>query len=423
MATVQATARLTLISIFLLLALALAVRADDWPQWLGPTRNGGTLEKVAAWKNDAPPKVLWRKAVGGAYSSPVIAGGKVYVHTGVREKDAEEVIAFDLATGEVAWKDEYSRPRYRSILGSGPRATPTVSGNQLFTIGINGVLSCYDLESGNRTWQVNLFDKFQAQVPRYAVCCSPLVIGNRVIVSVGGSGRCVVALDTKTGETAWQSLDDATSTSSAVLFAGGERQPGASPDVVFLTPLRLVGLDPLDGTLRWEHPMVFQPQGTSPTPIAIGDKLVTSTQAHGAIAVQIGKKGDALAANAAWQDQNQKSYFSSGVAVGDLVLLVTNQIEIAPTTSIACLDAKSGKSLWTKEKAGYFHAGLIRTGDNKVLVLNDSGVLSLLDVDAAGAKELCKAKVCGGTLVNPALAAGRLVVRDDKELICLQLAE
>jgi outer membrane protein assembly factor BamB len=423
MLTGRAFWRRRVLSLALMVGCATAARADDWPQWLGPTRNGGTSETVAPWKEDAPPKVLWRKAISAAYSSPVIAGGKVYVHTGVREKDAEEVIAFDLATGEVAWRDEYTRPRYRSILGSGPRATPTVSGKQLFTIGINGVLSCYDIENGKRTWQVNLFERFEAEVPRYAVCCSPLVIGNRVIVSVGGKGRCVVALDTNTGETAWQALDDATSTSSAVLFAGGERQPGASPDVVFLTPLRLVGLDPLDGTLRWEHSLVFQPQGTSPTPIAVGDKLVASTQAHGAIAVQVSKKGEGLSANAAWQDQNQKSYFSSGVAVGDLVLLVTNQIEMTPTTSIACLDAKSGKPLWSKEKAGYFHAGLIRTGDNKVLALNDSGVLTLLEVNASGAKELSRCKVCGGTLVTPALAGGRLVVRDDKELICLQLAD
>jgi outer membrane protein assembly factor BamB len=230
----------------------------------------------------------------------------------------------------------------------------------------------------------------------------------------------VVGLDTKTGDTVWQSLDDAASTSSAVLFAGGERQAGASPDVVFLTPLRLVGLDPLDGALRWEHPMVFQSQGTSPTPIAIGDKLVASTQAHGAIAIQVGKKGESLAATSVWQDQNQKSYFSSGVAVGDLALLVTNQIEIAPTASIACLDAKTGKPLWTKEKAGYFHTGLIRTGDDKVLSLNDSGMLTLLEIDSSGVKELSQAKVCGGTLVAPALANGRLVLRDDKELICLQ---
>jgi outer membrane protein assembly factor BamB len=403
--------------------LAGSARSDDWPQWLGPKRDGSTGEKVAPWKDDQPPKALWRQPISPGYSSPVIAGGKVFVHAVVPGKDEEEVIAIDLAKGEILWKDGYTRPRFRSILGTGPRATPTVAGKLLFTMGINGVLSCYDTETGKRAWQVDLFSKFEAQVPQYAVCCSPLVVGNRVIVSVGGKNRCVVALDTATGDIAWQSLDDATSTSSAVLFAGGERQPGASPDVVFLTPLRLVGLDPLDGTLRWEHSMVFQPRGTSPTPIAIGDKLVASTQAHGALAVQVTKGSDSLKASAAWQDQNQKSYFSTGVALNDLVLLVTNALEPLPTTSIACLDGKTGKSLWTKEKAGYFHAGLIRTGDNKLLVLNDSGLLTLMEVDASGTKDLASAKVCGGTLVTPAFADGRLVTRDDKELICLQVGE
>jgi len=408
---------------FAALTIAAPARADDWPQWLGPKRDGSTSEKVAPWKADQPPKALWKQPISAGYSSPVIAGGKVFVHAVVSGKDEEEVIAIDLAKGDVLWKDSYARPRFRSILGVGPRATPTISGQQLFTMGINGVLSCYDIQTGKRAWQVDLFTKFEAQVPQYAVCCSPLVVGNRVIVSVGGKNRCVVALDTGTGEIAWQSLDDATSTSSAVLFAGGERQVGASPDVVFLTPLRLIGLDPLDGALRWEHSMVFQPRGTSPTPIAIGDKLVTSTQAHGAVAVQVTKSGDALKANAAWQDQNQKSYFSTGVALNDMVLLVTNALEPLPNTMIACLDGKTGKSLWTRDKAGYFHAGLIRTGDNRLLVLSDGGLLTLMEVDPSGSRDLASAKVCGGTLVSPALANGRLVTRDDKELICLQLGE
>jgi outer membrane protein assembly factor BamB len=208
-----------------------------------------------------------------------------------------------------------------------------------------------------------------------------------------------------------------------VLFAGGARPSGAAPDVVFMTPLRLVGLDPLDGTLRWEHPMVFQPQGTSPTPIGIGDKLVASTQAHGAVAVQVTTKDDKTTGTQTWQNKEMKSYFSSGVSTGDLLFLVTNTVEPLPAAAITCLDAKTGKALWTREKAGYFHAGLIRTGDGKLLVLNDAGLLTLLEVDDKGAKEVCRAKVCGGTLVTPALAGGRLYVRDDKELICLQVAE
>jgi outer membrane protein assembly factor BamB len=410
-------------TVLVLLACAGVARAGDWPQWLGPKRDGSTAEKVAPWKEKEAPRVLWRQAVGQGYSSPVVAGGRVFFHAAVPDRDEEEVVALDAATGKQLWSDRYPRPRFRSVLGHGPRATPTVAGKRLYTIGINGLLSSYDVDKGKRLWQVDLYKELQADLPPFAVCCSPLVVGNRVIVSVGGKGRCVVALHTDTGEVQWQALDDAASTSSPVLFAGGDRPRGAAPDVVFMTPLRLVGLDPLDGTLRWEHPMVFQPRGTSPTPIAVGDKMVASTQSHGAVAVRVGKKDDKVAAEQAWQNQEMKSYFSSGVAAGDLLLLVSNAVEPLPAASITCLEAGTGKELWKKEKVGYFHAGLLRTGDGKLLVLNDAGILTLLDVDAKGARELARAKVCGGTLVVPALADGRLYARDDKEVICLQLTE
>jgi outer membrane protein assembly factor BamB len=189
---------------------------------------------------------------------------------------------------------------------------------------------------------------------------------------------------------------------------------------VFLTPLRLVGLDPLDGTLRWEHPLVFQPAGTSPTPLAAGDRVVASTQAHGAVAVRVGAKGGRPAAAAGWQNKEAKSYFSSGVAAGDLLVLVTNTTQPIPSASLCCLEARTGKELW-KKGVGYFHAGVIRTGDDKLLVLSDSGVLTLWAFDAKGATELARAKVCGGTLVNPALAGGRLYARDGKEVVCVRL--
>jgi outer membrane protein assembly factor BamB len=405
----------------LLLACAAASAAGDWPQWLGPKRDGSTAEKVGPWKGTDGLKVLWRVPVGEGYSSPVVAAGRVFVHARVKDREEEEVVALDAGTGKPLWKDAYERPAYKSVVGTGPRATPTVAGKRLFTLGINGVLSCYEVEGGKRRWQTDLYKHFKADLPGFAVCCSPLVIGNRVIVSVGGKGRCAVALHADTGEVLWQALDDAASTSSPVLFAGGERPRGSAPDVVLMTPLRLVGLDPLDGTLRWEHPMVFQPRGTSPTPIAVGKQVIASTQAHGAVSVRVGKKDDRPAAEMAWQNKDLKSYFSSGVAAGNLLFLVTNRLQPIPSASITCLDAATGKELWRKSGIGYFHAGVLRTGDGKLLVLNDSGVLTLLDVDAKEAKELARAKVCGGTLVTPALAGGRLYARDGKELSCVAL--
>ena len=417
------------------LCCAASAFAADWPQWLGPRRDGSTTEKVAPWTRKQPPKVLWRVALPPAYSSPVVAGGKVYIHTGPKDaaNSEEQVLAFDAVSGKPLWNDVYERPKYQSVLGTGPRATPTISGQRLYTLGINGVLSCYQLDKGKRLWQTDLYHQFQATLPSFAVCCSPLVVGNRVIVSVGGKDHCVVALHADSGEVQWQSLDDAASTSSPILFTGGERPAGTTPDVVFMTPLRVLGLDPLDGSIRWEHPMVYQPQGTSPTPLPVGDTLVTSTRAHGAVAVRVSRKSEdegkgATAANAdqpataaAWKNKELKSYFSSGAVSGELLFLVTNTVEVLPSASLSCLDSKSGKLLWSKNGVGYFHAGVIRTGDGRLLVLNDSGKLTLLEVDAKGSKELATATVCGGTLVNPALADGRLYVRDDKELICLKL--
>jgi outer membrane protein assembly factor BamB len=298
-----------------------------------------------------------------------------------------------------------------------------VAGKHIYSMGINGLVTCFEVENGKQVWQVDAYKQFKAELPRFAVCCSPLVVGNRVIVSVGGKERCIIALHSETGEVKWQALDDAASTSSPIVFAGGARPDGAVPDVVFMTPLRLVGLDPLDGTLRWDHPMVFQPAGTSPTPIAVGDRVIASTQAHGAVAVRVGKKDEKPSAEQTWQNKEMKSYFSSGVASDDLLFLVTNTVDDSPSADLSCLDSKTGKLLWNKEKVGYFHAGVIRTGDGKLLILSDNGVLSLLEVDAKGAKELARTKVCEGTLVNPALADGKLYARDGKEIICVQLPE
>jgi outer membrane protein assembly factor BamB len=413
---------MTILRIFIVvLLLSGSVQAADWPQWLGPKRDGSSTEKVPAWNE--PPKVLWREKVGSGFGSPVVAGGQVFLHTRVPEKEEEEVIALDAITGETRWRERYARPEFKSVLGAGPRATPAVAGKRIYSIGINGLLSCFDVVSGKRLWQVDLYKEFKADLPPFAVCCSPLVVGDRVIVSVGGKGQCVVALHAETGKVQWQALDDAASTSSPVLFAGGERTVGAAPDVVFMTPLRLVALDPIDGALRWEHPMVFQPQGTSPTPLGIGNRLIASTQAHGAVAVEVALQEDKRKAAPHWQNKETKSYFSSGVASGDRLFLVTNKTDILPSADITCLDGASGKSLWVKKRVGYFHAGIMRLGDGKLLTVSDSGRLTLFEVDDKEARELCHAQVCGGTLSSPALANGKLYVRDDRELICLQLAD
>ncbi len=411
-----------LCALLLLFVTTSTACAEDWSQWLGAHRDGSTNEKVEPWK--AAPKALWRVPVGPGFSTPVVVGGRVFVHALIPETDKEELIAIDVRTGAVAWRTNYVRGEYRNAVTAGPQATPCVAGNHVFTFGITGLLSCFKTDTGKQVWQVDPFKKLGVRLPRYGVCCSPLVVGNRVLVAVGGKGSSVAAFDTENGELQWQGLDEPASTSSPILFASGGKESTALPDVVFMTTLRLVGLNPLDGSVNWTFPMTFQPSGTSPTPVLAGNMIVTATQSNGATAVRVAAEEGKLTPVKVWQDKDIQGYFSSGVAGGeDGLFLVANQLKPLPRADLCCLDLKTGKELWKEKGVGYFHFGTIRCGNNKLLILDDKGNLKLVEASRKGYRELCHAKVCGGNLVTPAFSDGCLFARDDKEIICLQLAQ
>src|SRR6516165_4583609 len=125
-----------LTSILALILCSGFAAAGDWPQWLGPNRDGGSTEKVAPWK--APPLLLWRQPVGEGHSSPVVAGSRVYLHVKVKDKDEEEVVAFDAGTGKDVWRSRYERGAFSSPFGVGPRATPIVADGRIYTYGVTG---------------------------------------------------------------------------------------------------------------------------------------------------------------------------------------------------------------------------------------------------------------------------------------------
>ena len=392
--------------------------AGDWPQWLGPSRNGVSSEVIKPWSDS--PEILWRQPVGNGFSTPVLADAKLFVHAEVPEKDSEELIAIDADSGEIAWRKAYDRGPYKSTLGAGPRATPVVDEGRLFSYGITGTLTCFDALTGQRQWQANPFTELNASLPAFGVCSSPVVVRGKVIVPVGGPGSAVVAYDASTGEIAWKQLDEPAAAASPVILQFGDG-PEARVDVVTQTTLRIVGLNPDDGTIRWEHPLVFQPSGVSPTPLVIGDLLVCTTQDTGTLALQVAE--NASGPKTLWWEHGWSGYFSTG-AVGDQgrVYLVTNMTMPLPRADVRCLNAVSGKELWHKEGLGYFHVGVIVTGDGKLLLLDDAGNLTLAD-PAESFKALSRSKVCRGTFVNPVLSDGKLYARDDAKVVCVQLPQ
>ena len=391
------------------LALPLLLAAD-WPQFLGPTRDSASPEKVAAWKE--APAVAWRAPLGDAHSSPVVANGLVYAFYQPAKKNADALAAFDAATGAKKWEKSYERAAYTPPFGKGPRSTPAVAGGKVFTLGNTGILAAWDAAKGDLLWKVDTLAEFKHDNLFFGVSTSPLVEGNTVVVMVGGKGHGVVAFDAATGKTAWQALDDNASYSSPLAIGSG-----ATRQLVFLTGANLVALSP-EGKTLWSVPFKDRLNESSTTPVKVGDLLVGSSVTAGSIALKLGE----VPPEKVWAKKELTCYFSTPVAVKKHLYMVTGAATLTnASVSLRCVDPASGKILWQQKDMGRYHAALLRTGDDRLLMLDDNGGLTLFAADEAKFTVLAKSKVCGPTWAHPALVGGTLYLRDEKELIALTL--
>jgi outer membrane protein assembly factor BamB len=389
---------------------------DEWPQWLGPARNGVSTEVVPAWTE--APKVAWKMTVGEGHSSPIVADGRAYLHAKVQGQDGEEVIACNARTGEIVWRQAYPRAPFKSAFGHGPRATPAVSDGKLYTFGVTGILTCWDAAAGKKVWQIDTLTEFKAKNLFFGASCSPLIEGDLVLVNVGGPGASIVAFRKDTGEVAWKALDDKASYSSPIATGQGkERQ------VIFLTQQGLVGLSPAEGKLLWKFPLVDKLSESSTTPVLADGLLLGSSVTYGSAALKLESKEGAPTFSEAWKNPKLTCYISTPIPAGNgQIYLVTGTIVPPPSATLRCVEASSGKVLWSRENTGKYHAALLRLADGKLLMLDDEGGLALVDPDPTGYKEPARSKVCGNTWAHPALAGGRLYLRDTKEWICLSMS-
>lgn len=398
---------------FLTLTLALPLQAD-WPQFLGPTRDNVSPEKVEPWS--AALKASWNQPVGDAHSSPVVAGGIVYAFYQPKGKNADALAAFDAATGKPLWEKSYERPEFNPPFGKGPRSTPAIDGGKVYTLGNTGVLACWDAKSGDIAWKVDTLADFNAKNLFFGISTSPLVEGNAVVVMVGGKGAGIVAFDKGTGKVLWKATDDGASYASPIATG-----TGSGRQLVFLTGSHLRGLSPA-GKELWSFPFqakVGQLIESSTTPVRVGDIVVGSSVTDGSVGLKLTPDGKA---EQVWKNPVLTCYFSTPVVVGEYLYMVNGKASITnPSIALRCVEAKTGKVKWEKPKIGKYHAALIRTANDKLLMLDDDGSLVLLDPNPEAYKELARAKVCGPTWAHPALVGGKVYLRDEKELICVPL--
>ncbi|MCZ2340292.1 MAG: PQQ-like beta-propeller repeat protein [Bacteroidales bacterium] len=396
------------------LAYGLPALAEDWPQFLGPRRLNTTLETIAPWEK--PPKVLWKQPIGEAHSSPVVAGGVVYAFFQPHGKAADALAAFDTQTGKKLWENSYERAAFTPPFGSGPRGTPTVADGRVFTLGSTGVLAAWDARTGKLTWKVDTLKTFGAKNLFFGISTSPTVVDGKVIVMVGGPEAGIVAFDCQTGKTAWKATQDSASYSSPIVTTlEGKKQ------LVFLTGSHVLGITPT-GEVLWKYPFRDRLNESSTTPLQVDHAIIASSVTAGSVALDPPARGGVP--KLLWKAPQLTCYFSTPVPVGKQLYMVNGAASLFnPSIVLRCVETETAKVLWEKPGIGRYHAAIIRTGNGKLLLLDDNGQLTLIAPSPEGYKELAKAKVCGPTWAHPAIADGRLFLRDEKELIALQLGK
>ena len=399
----------------LTLALSLTVAsAADWPQFLGPTRDNVSPETVAPWAGDLKP--LWTQPVGDSHSSPVVAGGRVYAFYQPKGKNADALAAFDAATGKRVWEKSYDREKFSPMFGNGPRATPVVAGGRVFTLGGTGILAAWDAKTGELQWKVEALKDFKAPNLFFGTSTSPLVEGDTVVVNVGGKGAGVVAFGASSGKPVWKATDDAASYASPIAIGDG-----ADRQLVFLTGANILSLSPL-GEKRWAFPFKDLLNESSTTPLKIDDRIFGSSVTAGSVMLKMVTKDGKPAVEQVWKKPELTCYFSTPVVAGKHLYMVNGALSFKdPSITLRCVEVETGKVTWEKKKVGKYHAAILRTGDGKLLMLDDFGNLSLFEADPTGYKELAKSKVCGPTWAHPALVGGKLYLRDETDLICVPL--
>ncbi len=412
------TAKLRVILMFCLLC-ACQAWGSDWPQFLGPTRNGvyADSDLAATWPTEGPP-VVWQKSIGQGFSGPVVAEHKLVLFHRIDDKETVECL--DAKTGKQLWIFAYPTA-YQDDFGFdvGPRATPSIDGGHVYTFGAEGMLHCLDFATGKKIWSVNAKTEFQAPKGFFGIACSPLVEGKAVLLNIGGAdGAGIVAFDKLTGKVLWKASHDEASYSSPTAAAiNGQRH------AFFFTRKGLVAVDPADGKIQFEFP--WQPaihaSVSSATPLVMDD-LVFLSASYGAGAVLVRVKGNGV--EKVWSANDVLSnHYATSVQRDGFLYGIDGRTDpgFQPGPSLRCVELKTGKIRWQDDSIG---AATVTLAGDQLLILNEKGELIRASATPEGFKPNARAQILPFQVrAYPALADGYLYARSKNKLVCVDLGK
>lgn len=389
-------------------AAAKEVAAGEYPQFQGPNRDGRfpdpgfTLDLAGN-----PPKEVWRRAVGPAWSGFAVSGGKAV--TSEQRGEEETMVCYDLATGNPLWSHGVPGRYATTIAGEGPRSTPSLAEGKAVALGATGILVCVDLESGRRVWHVDLRQELGAGQPEWGFSGSPLIHKGMVIVPAGGTGgKALAAYGLEDGKLRWGAGEGGAGYSSAAVFELAGRE-----QVVCVQGGKVRGCDARDGAILWEHvwpgsyPKVSIPARTAPDQLLISAGYGVGSEL---LQFKAGEEGK-MDVTRLWKSISLKSKFANYVVEGGHVYGLDDG-------TMACVELESGKRVWKDGRYG--HGQMLLVG-SKLLVMAESGELVEVRPSAEGHEELGRVAILNGKTWNPPALAGRyLLARNDKEAVCLK---
>lgn len=410
-------------SCFLVIALiSCSANAGDWPQILGPNRDGiAAGETISTKWPDGTPTTVWQRDAGSGFAGvAVVKNVAILFH---RVRGDEVVEAMDAATGKVKWTSAVAGSYVPSFINdNGPRAVPLIHKDRIIVYGALGHLRCLDFASGREIWSNNTFKNFPRRRAGsepaegfFGIGSVPIVEAGKVIVNIGGGdGAGIVAFKLEDGTVAWKSTEDRASYSSPIAVTVNDVR-----HLIFATRFHVVSLDPKNGAERFRFEFGRPgPNVTAANPVVINNRLfITASYAFGAVFADIGGK----AATERWSsDEILSSQYTTSIVDGDVLYGVHGRQD-AGAADLVCINPVSQKTLWTKEGFGY--ATLIKAGD-KLLAMKTDGTLVIVKASSEGYEELAQASLFDKTTrALPAISNGRLFVRDSSTLKCFQLTD
>jgi outer membrane protein assembly factor BamB len=405
--------RVAPVSIVVTLLAVLAVpisaqrAASDWTQWRGPARDGVAPAPATA---DAWPAQLtqkWKVEVGLGYATPLVVGSRIYQFA--RKGEREVMMAIDADSGKVLWETGHTATFTMMSAtvqhGPGPKATPVFFNGRLYSIGMTGIVTCYDAASGKQLWQ----KPGSALMPMFTThSFSPIIEGGAVVFHLGGHDEgAITAFDLSTGDIKWSWRGDGPGYGSPVVAEfGGTRQ------IVTITQTKLVGINAATGALLWERPFVSPNVTNSNTPVVSGDLLIVSSNGPPTSAYRVARSGTQWTVETAWENPEVPMRMSDAVVAGDVLFGLSTR----NSGQYFAVDVKTGKTLWTSEGRQGAHAAIARAGD-LLFSLEDDGELVVARNSRTTFEPLRRYKVSDlATWAQPSYSGNRVFVKDVSNL-------